>query len=295
MIYMKEESKPLIFSMFINFLCSSTKLLVGIYCESKSMIADGFHSISGLITDVVAYFGTKLSYKKANKKYPEGFGRVQYIIDLFIATVVFLIGVYTIYNSIINPSHPINVLWIIVIIFTVILKLINSRILMLKGIKHNSPILITISKESEDDMITSLGVVIIIILSQFSNQLGVLKYADTIGGVILGLLIIKTSLGLYKDNILSLLGEVEDNYEIETRIKSILNNYEEVEYKHMELVKNGNYYSLELYINILKNIRVYKLLTIESDIRNKIKKLRYPIKFIDINLGHRLEEKSVKQ
>ncbi len=288
---MKEESKPLLFSMLINFICSSTKLVVGIYCKSKSMIADGFHSISCLITDIIAYFGTKLSYKKANKKYPDGFGRVQYIIDLFIATVIFLMGSYTIYNSIVNPSHPINILWIIVIIFTIILKLINSRYLMFKGLKYNSPILITNSKEAEDDMITSLGVVIIIIISQFSQQFELLKYADTIGGIILGLLIIKTSLGLYKDNILSLLGEVENNYEIETRIKAILNKYDEVSYKDMELVKNGNYYSLELYINILKNIRVYKLLTIEAEIRNKIKKLRYRIKFIDINLGHKLEEK----
>ena len=257
---MKEESKPLLFSMLINFICSSTKLVVGIYCESKSMIADGFHSISGFITDIIAYFGTKLSYKKANKKYPDGFGRIQYLVDLFIAAVILLMGIYTIYNSIVNPSHPINVLWIIVIIFTVILKLINSRFLMMKGLKHNSPILITTSKESEDDMITSLGVVIIIILSQFSSQIEILQYADTVGGVILGLLIVKTSLGLFKDNILSLIGEVEDNYEIETHIKSILNKYEEVSYKDMELVKNGNYYTLELYIDILKNIRVYKLL-----------------------------------
>lgn len=292
---MKEESKPLIFSMLINFICSSTKLLVGVYCQSKSMIADGFHSISGFITDIIAYFGTRLSYKKANKKYPDGFGRVQYIIDLFIATVIFLMGAYTVYNSIVNPSHPISVLWIIVIIFTIILKLINSRFLMMKGLKHNSPILITISKESEDDMITSLGVVIIIILTQFSNQIEILKYADTVGGVILGLLIIKTAIGLYKDNILSLLGEVEDNYEIETKIKSILNKYDEVDFKNMELVKNGNYYTLELYVNILKNIRVYKLLTIESEIRNKIKKLRYHIKFIDINLSHKLEEKTTKE
>ncbi len=292
---MKEESKPLIFSMLINFICSSTKLLVGVYCQSKSMIADGFHSISGFITDIIAYFGTKLSYKKANKKYPDGFGRVQYIIDLFIATVIFLMGAYTVYNSIVNPSHPISVLWIIVIIFTIILKLINSRFLMMKGLKHNSPILITTSKESEDDMITSLGVVIIIILTQFSNQIEILKYADTVGGVILGLLIIKTAVGLYKDNILSLLGEVEDNYEIETKIKSILNKYDEVTFKDMELVRNGNYYTLELYVNILKNIRVYKLLTIESEIRNKIKKLRYHIKFIDINLSHKLEEKTTKE
>lgn len=288
---MTKESKPLIISMIINFLTSTLKVGVGIYCQSKTMIADGLHSISGFITDVVSFFSSKLSHKRANKNYPKGFGQIEYITDIFIATVILLLGIYTIYNSFTKEQSTINIIWIIAIVFTIILKLINSRYLMIKGLKYHSPILITNSKEAEDDMITSLGVIIIIIVSQFSNKISLFMYADAIGGFILGLLIIKTAIGLYKDNILSILGHVEDNYEIEAKIKSILNNYSEVEFISMDLVRHGSYYTLNLDINVLQNIRVYKLLTIESEIRNKIKKLQYRIKFIDINLDHKLEQK----
>ncbi len=290
---MTGQGKALIFSMIINFFVSSMKVVVGLFCQSKSMIADGFHSLSDFITDIVALFGMQISKKRPNKKYPEGYGRIEYITDIFIATVILGLGVFTIYNSLTKEPQGINIIWVVVIIFTIILKLINSRYLMSRGLKYNSPILITSSKESADDMVTSLGVVIIIIISQFSNQFSILKYADPIGGVILGFLIIKTSLGLYKDNILSLLGQVENNYEIETHIKSILNEFPEVDFKNMELVRNGSYYTLELDVYVLQNIRVYKLLSIESKIRNKIKKLQYRIKFIDINLNHKLELKEL--
>ncbi len=288
---MTKESKPLIVSMIINFISSSIKVIVGLFCQSKSMIADGFYSLSDFMTDIIAFIGSKISNKRANKKYPIGFGRIQYIIDIFIATIIFIIGLYTIFNSITKQATTINILWVIAIIFTIILKLINSKYLMSKGLQYNSPLLITSSKETEDDMTTSLGVIIIIILSQFSTKVPFLRYVDPIGGVILGLLIIRTSIGLYKDNILYLLGQVENNREIEDKVKNILNEYSEVEYKSMELVKHGSYYSLELEVYILQNIRVYKLLTIESDIRNKIKKLRYRIKFIDININHKYESK----
>ena len=95
-----------------------------------------------------------------------------------------------------------------------------------------------------------------------------------------------------KENIISLLGETEDNKEIEKKIKKILDIYNEIDYKDMELERHGSYYVLELEVYVLENIKVYKLLTIESEIRKKIKNLNYRIKFVDINLFHKQNEKT---
>ena len=95
-----------------------------------------------------------------------------------------------------------------------------------------------------------------------------------------------------KENIISLLGETEDNKEIEERIKNIIDIYNEIDYKDMELERHGSYYVLELEVYVLENIKVYKLLTIESEIRKKIKNLNYRIKFVDINLFHKQNEKT---
>lgn len=289
---MTKEGKVLILSMIINFFISGTKILAGLLCNSKSMLADGFHSLSDFITDIVAIFGSKFSNKRANKKHPDGYGRFEYITDMFIALTILLLGTYTIYHSFVKEPTTTNIVWIIVIVFSIILKLINSKILLKKGEKYHSPILITSSKESYDDVTSSLGVIIIIVLSQFQDILPILKYIDTIGSIIIGLMILHTGYHLMKENIISLLGETEDNKEIEERIKNIVDIYNEIDYKDMELERHGSYYVLELEVYVLENIKVYKLLTIESEIRKKIKNLNYRIKFVDINLYHKQNEKT---
>lgn len=289
---MTKEGKVLILSMMINFFISGTKILAGLLCSSKSMVADGFHSLSDFITDIVAIFGSKFSNKRANKKHPDGYGRFEYITDMFIALTILLLGTYTVYHSFFKEPTTTNIVWIIVIVFSIVLKLINSKILLKKGEEYHSPILITSSKESYDDVTSSLGVIIIIVLSQFQDILPILKYIDTIGSIIIGLMILHTGYHLMKENIISLLGETEDNKEIEERIKNIVDIYNEIDYKDMELERHGSYYVLELEVYVLENIKVYKLLTIESEIRKKIKNLNYRIKFVDINLFHKQNEKT---
>lgn len=292
---MSKEGRVLITSMLINFFVSSMKIIAGFICNSKSMVADGLHSLSDFITDIVAFFGAKFSNKRANKKHPDGYGRFEFITDIFIALVILLLGIYSIYHGFVNEYTTTNIIWIIVVIFTIILKVINSKYLLKKGTEYNSPILVTSSKESHDDVISSLGVIAIIILSQFQDILPILKYADTIGSIIIGLIITHTGYSVMKENIIFLLGETEENKDAEEKIKSILNLYPEITYKDMDLERYGSYYVLELEIYVIKNIKVYELLTIETEIKKKIKNLNYRIKFIDINLFHQQEEKTTKE
>ena len=134
---MTKEGKVLILSMMINFFISGTKILAGLLCSSKSMVADGFHSLSDFITDIVAIFGSKFSNKRANKKHPDGYGRFEYITDMFIALTILLLGTYTIYHSFVKEPTTTNIVWIIVIVFSIVLKLINSKILLKKGEEYH--------------------------------------------------------------------------------------------------------------------------------------------------------------
>ena len=59
--------------------------------------------------------------------------------------------------------------------------------------------------------------------------------------------------------------------------------------KGYSYAENFKYEPQGTIVYVLKNIKVYKLLTIESEVRRKIKKLNYRIKFVDINLSHKLE------
>lgn len=281
---MSKEIKALTISMTINFFIPIIKITGGVLSSSKSMIADGFHSFSDFITDIIAIIGSKISKKRANKKYPFGYGRVEYITDIFISFIIFILGIYTIINSFDTYSPNMNLLCLFIILITIFLKLLNAKFLMQQGQKSNSPILITSSKESFDDVLSSIGVIVIIVISQFTPIFPFLKYADIIGSIIIGLLITKTAIELLKENIISLVGQDEEDKEIKEKVKNIVNNYKKIKYKDATLIKNGSYYQLILDIECAENMRVNELIKKENLIKKEIKSQKLLIKFIEINI-----------
>ena len=72
---MKNTTKVMFVSFITNFILSIIKVVVGFVGKSNSLIADGIHSFSDLITDLIALFGNFLSEKPEDKEHPYGHGR----------------------------------------------------------------------------------------------------------------------------------------------------------------------------------------------------------------------------
>lgn len=281
---MKKEIKTFSFSIIINVVVFLTKIIGGIIFKSKSLIADGFHSLSDLITDIVAIIGLKSSKKRANKTFPFGYGKLEYITSIFIALTIFILGIITIANSISQKSSTLNTKCIFIIIICIILKFLNYKYLLKKGINDNSPILISSSRESIDDVTTSVGVIIVIILTNLSNKFYIFKYADMIGGIIIGLLIFKTSFSMLKENVIALLGTNDINEKLIEKITEVINQFKSLRYVDASLIKNGSYYLAYVDVECIKNIKVNEFLKIESEIKRIIKRKNIGIKYIDIDI-----------
>ena len=65
---MKLEFKILIYSMINNLAISIIKVVGGILFGLSSLFADGMHTFSDFVTDIVCLIGAKISKKKTNKK-----------------------------------------------------------------------------------------------------------------------------------------------------------------------------------------------------------------------------------
>ena len=165
---MKVEFKVLIYSMFNNLVIAIMKIFGGIYFNLSSLMADGLHTFSDFITDVVSFVGAKISKKKPTKFHPFGFGKVEYLANLFIGVILFLLGIFIIINGFGNEHiiPPLALLWILIV--ALILKIITIFIMNHIGKKINSQLLITSVKESKVDLYSSIGVIVITILLQYT-------------------------------------------------------------------------------------------------------------------------------
>ena len=275
---MRIENKLLSFNIIINFLVSMIKIGGGIFFQTFTLVIDGIYTIGDLITDILAIVGIKYGKKRANKRYPYGYGRIFYIILLFMGIIGLFIGITVIYFSFtIHYQKP--ALEIIFLIFmAIILKLYSAKKLFIVGKRKKSELLLASSLESKSEAYSTLGLIIIIILSQFIPKV------DMIGGILIAILLIFKSLQLISHNISLLIGNSFDDEKIKEKIKKYVDKYKVIHITNLELIQDGPYFQVIITLQAKKDIKVRSLLRIQNRIKKELKATTLGLKFIEFRI-----------
>ena len=210
---MKSEQKALFFNILVNIFVSLVKIIGGIFGNTFTLVIDGIYTISDLVTDVIAIMGIKIGRKRANKNHPYGYGKIFYVVELFMGILALLVGAFVIYVSfqIDYEKPPIGIVFLI--IGLVVLKLISAKNLSVVGMRKKSELLIVSSYESRMEAFSSLGLVIIVILSQFITKI------DMIGGIVIAVFLIWQAIREIKQNIDYLIGITYEDEKIKEKVK----------------------------------------------------------------------------
>ncbi len=286
---MKLEFKTLIYSMINNLVISIIKVIGGVIFGLGSLFADGMHTFSDFITDIVCLVGAKVSKKKPTKYHPYGFGKVEYLTNLFVGILLFMLALFIIISSFFKESvvPPLSVLILLVIVF--ILKAIAIFIMNKVGKKINSQLLVTAVQESKTDLYSTIGVVIITILLQFAKNVPVLEYADIVGSILIGLIVFKTAISIIVDNSLLLIGEVEENEDVNKKVKEFVMQRKEVKDADISLIEYGPYYRLQLTLELDSKLSLRQVTKIEEEIKKDIIRHRsMKIKYVSINVTNKI-------
>lgn len=285
---MNHVIKTMIISFIINTILAILKIITGILGKSGALIADGIHSFSDLITDIVAIFGSWIAKKPADKKHPFGHGRSEYVTSIIISLVILILGLGIISKSV-NTSILIpSTLVVIVSSFTILAKFFLANYIIRKGKQYQNNILIASGQESKTDVLSSIVVLISAILMQLSRQLPILKYADKIATIIVGIFIIKVGFDILKENISIILGEQETNEIYMKQLIDIMNQDENIlGIDSLNVLKYGPYYKL------IGEVAMEGTITLETAHQNleqleqKIKQYDERVQYINIHINPR--------
>ena len=289
---MNLEIKTLRYSMINNLVIAIIKVCGGLFFGLGSLFADGLHTFSDFITDIISMIGTKISKRRPTKYHPFGFGKVEYLTNLFVGILLLMLAIFIIISSFFKTTiiPPLTVL--IVVIITFILKSIAIIIMNKVGKKINSHVLVVSVEESKTDLYSSIGVIIITILLQFSNQISILKHVDLIGSILIGLIVLRTSLKIIISNSLSIIGEIDDDEEKIKEVKDYLSKYRNIVDSDMELVKYGAYYKLHLVLELKQDISLRSAEKLMKKIKFEIpKQKKLKIKFVTIFITDKIKKK----
>lgn len=193
------------FGIFLNILLFALKFIFGTIAASVAMVADAFNNLSDAASSIVQILGFKLSTKKPDPDHPFGHGRIEYISGLVVSFLILYMGTVLLKDSIISIIHPeamnISVLAVVVMGISILVKLYMYLYNHLTAKKIGSVAMEVVAKDSLNDVISTSVVIAALIGSRFTSL-----PLDGIGGVVVGIFILKTGFEAAKDTIAPLLG-----------------------------------------------------------------------------------------
>ncbi|WP_423792049.1 cation diffusion facilitator family transporter [Methanocaldococcus indicus] len=270
---MEELKKPLIVSIFGNIVLSVIKIFVGYIYNSISLISDGFHSLSDVITSIIGYYGIKISQMPEDENHPYGHSRFETLFSLIIGLALLLTGFELLKMSIdkiINiGTVEVNAIVLGVAILSIIIKELMTQYSLYIGRKYNNSILIADAYHHRSDVLSTIVVLVGLILEKFG-----FIYGDGLAGVIVSLMVAKAAIDICKDSIDKLTGKSPSN-EILNKIKETVLKIDGVKgYHDLKAHYVGPDIFVEIHVEVDKDLSAKELHDLETKITKEIENIK---------------------
>ena len=275
---MKKEHKNLVFSMIINIMITTLKIVGGLIFNSYTLVAGGYYTLCNFIQEFLAYIGSKINHRRANIKHPFGFGKVEYIAQIIVGLIFILIAVFILIKSIYLTYNIANHKIIFTLLIILLFLYLNAQYLLEIGKKIRSQALFISSRSSFYDASVTLISSIFIILSIW------VSIFDFFGNLFIVVIIFYKGMKIIIDNIVLITGQNDTSTKITNKIKKIMNSYKEVKLSDISLINVKNFYYITIEMGIDDNINVNQLIKLENNLRYKIYKEKINIKMIDFEI-----------
>ena len=281
---MKEKVAKI--AILANIFLAGGKVAVGVFSNSAAILASGIDSFVDIFSSVISFIGIKTSGKPADKKHPYGHYKFEVLAGVIITLLILITGVgiiYDAYKSFFEIENiKISYLTFGVMIFSVVINEIMSRLKINYGKKENSVSLLSDGIHSKIDVYTSLAILMGLVLTKYWT------YADAVLALLMGIYIIKEAFSIGKEAMGSLL-DISAGEEIETDIKSIAKK-QNIEVESLKTQKKGSAITANLEIKLPNNLKVEEATKISNNLREELTKKIENIKYIAIQIkSHEIE------
>jgi cation diffusion facilitator family transporter len=270
------KKKAALISLSIGFLMFIGKMSAYLMTHSAAILSDALESVVHIIATSFAFYSLYLSIRPPDKKYPYGYGKIEYFSAGFEGALIIIAALSILYyaiHAIILDSDIKQVdIGAAIIFIASAVNVILGMYLIRSGKKTNSIILIADGKHVLTDAYTSIGAFIALILVLFTN----IKLFDPIVAIILALNIIWTGKKLVHESVLGLMNIMEDN-----KLKEIADRLETDRQKHTNWIdmhlfrywKSGEKYFTDFHLTVPNYMNVMDSHLTTHDLEDVFKNL----------------------
>jgi len=251
------------------FLCV-IQLLGGFFTHSAALIADGFHTLSDLLSDFVVLFAAKKASEEADEEHPYGHGRIETLATIILGALLIAVAVGMLFNLLerLISGERLPQPTTLAMFFAalgILLKETLYRYTKATAEKFNSEMLRANAWHHRSDALSS-----IVVLIGVTVNLAGIKYADTLAAIIVAILIARIGFGLVINSAQQLIDSALDEDTIDT-INAAINRVDGVESVHeLRTRKSGDNALADVRIQVSPRISISEGHQISETVRRQI-------------------------
>jgi len=193
-----------------NILLSAGKLAFGVLAGSAALVADGFHSLADVLSDVGILLALKASTRPPDQNHPYGHHSFEtlgaIVVAGFMLLTAGLIAKSAIGNLIrgeyLHPGWPA----LAATLFSVVIKEVMARYTLHVGRLNNSPALLANGAMHRSDAISSLAAA-----AGIGGAMLGWPVLDSLGALVISLFILKMGIDLMRENVMALMDTMPDD------------------------------------------------------------------------------------
>ncbi|GAB0168585.1 cation diffusion facilitator family transporter [Lysinibacillus sp. CTST325] len=260
---------------FLSVLSNSTvvilKIIVGLFTGSVAILSEAIHSLLDLLASFIAFLSVRISSKPADKEHPYGHGKVENISGTIETLLIFVAGIWIIYeciHKIITPT-PIKlpVLGILVMLLGALINFFVSRIVYRTAKNTNSVAMKSNALHLLTDVYTSLGVALSLLIVHLTGW----YILDPIIGIVLACYIMMEAFKLMKETFPPLM-DARLSKEEEEQIIRIIESFKDeyIEYHDFRTRRSGAEEYIDFHLVVASNESIETVHNLCDRIEEKI-------------------------
>lgn len=273
-----------------NVFLSIFKLLAGLVGNSTAMLSDAIHSISDVLTTIIAAVGVKLSDKKADVEHPYGHERIECIAAIILAFILILVGFQIGMLGLDKILHPADVqipslIALIAAIVSIGVKEAMYHYTVYYAKKINSTSFLADAWHHRSDAMSSVGSLIGIL----GARLGV-KILDPIASLVICLFIFKVGIDILRDAIKKVTDTACDS-EFEKQLNDFIlkqKDVKKIDLLHTRIFGNRVYVDVEIALD--GNLSLTESHAISEMIHDELEENFKEVKHVMIHVNPAVEK-----
>lgn len=251
---------------------SAIKLAVGFWGGSEALKADGLNNVTDIVASVAVLIGLRISQKPPDDNHHYGHLKAETIASLLASFIMAVIGLQVLLNSVktvFNPAlEPPSPLTAIVAFFSAAIMYGVYRYNLKLSQEIKSSAVRAAAYDNRSDALVSIGAGIGIIGAILGAPL-----IDSITAFLVGLIIIKTALDIFRESVLTLT-DAFDEEAVESLSVVIRRVPGVLDLRDFKGRTHGNVMFIDLTVSVAPYLNVVESHWITEEIERKIQKVK---------------------